>query len=49
MADYFKVTVDELLGRNTHLISKAMLNELEKLIIDKVKKLNVDKQKMVEA
>lgn len=48
LADYFHVTVDELLGRETSLINKMALSERARSIIDKVVNMTDKQQELTE-
>ena len=48
LADYFHVTVDELIGRPTSLINKMLLNDCEQRILDKVLSMNSKQQELTE-
>lgn len=48
LADYFHVTVDELIGRPTNLINKMLLSDRERSIIEKVLSLNPKLQELTE-
>lgn len=43
LADYFHITIDELVGRPTSLINRMVLTERRQTVIDKVIQMN-DKQ-----
>ena len=50
LADYFHVSVDELIGHNyQNTIDKGLLNDLELNIIDVMQKLNKENQIRLEA
>lgn len=46
IADYLKVTIDELLGRPTNLINKMLLTDLERNIIEKVLAMDIKQQEL---
>lgn len=48
LADYFHVTIDELVDRPTSLINRLALSERERSIIDKVLKMNTKQQELTE-
>ena len=48
LADYFHVSLDELVGRPTNLINKMLLSDRERSIIEKVLSLNPNLQELTE-
>lgn len=48
LADYYHVTLDELVGRPTSLINKMVLSDLEKRTIEKFLSLNPKFQELTE-
>ena len=48
LADYYHVTIDELIGRPLSLINKASLSEREQKIIEQVLEMSEDQQKLIE-
>lgn len=48
IADYFQVTLDELVGRPTSIINKMLLSERERSIIDKVLAMNEKQKELTE-
>lgn len=48
LADYYHVTLDELVGRPTSLINRMVLSERERSIIDKVLSMNEKQQELTE-
>ncbi len=48
LADYFHITIDELVDRPTNLINKMALTEREQSIIDKVLKMDNKQQELTE-
>lgn len=48
LADYYHVTLDELVGRPTSLINKMVLSDLEKRTIEKFLSLNPKLQELTE-
>lgn len=48
LADYYHVSLDELIGRPTSLINKMLLSEREQSIIDKILTMNSKQQELTE-
>ena len=48
LANFYHVTIDELVGRPTSIINKSVLTERERLIIEQVLTMNDEEQKLVE-
>ena len=48
LADYFHVTIDELVGRPTNLINKMLLTDLERNIIEKVLAMDIKQQELTD-
>ncbi len=48
LADFYHITIDELVGRPTNLINKMALNERERTIIDKILAMNDKQQELTE-
>ena len=48
LADYYHVSLDELVGRPTNLINKMLLSDRERSIIEKVLSLNPKLQELTE-
>lgn len=48
LADFYHVTIDELVGRPTSLINKSILTERERSIVEQVLTMNDEEQKLVE-
>ncbi len=48
IADFYKISLDDLLGRPTNLLNKNMLSERELSIVDKVLKMNAKQQELTE-
>lgn len=48
IADYYRISLDELVGRPTSLINKMLLSEREQSIIDKILSMNPKQQELTE-
>lgn len=48
LADYFHVSLDELVGRPTSLINKMLLSDKERSIIEKILAMDVKQQELTE-
>ena len=48
LADYYHITIDELVGRPTSLINKMLLSERERSIIEKVLAMDLKQQELTE-
>lgn len=48
LADFFHVTIDELVGRPTNLLNKMTLTERQQTLIDKVLAMNEKQQELTE-
>ena len=48
MADVYHISVDELIGRQTNLLSKLILSQRERSIIDKILAMNEKQQELTE-
>ena len=48
LADFYKVSIDELVGRPTNLLNKMVLSERERNIIDKILSMNDKQQELTE-
>lgn len=48
LADFFKVSLDELVGRPTNLLNKMLLTDRERNIIEKVLAMNEKQQELTE-
>ena len=48
LADYFHVTLDELVGRPTSIINKMLLTDKERSIIEKVLAMDIKQQELTE-
>ena len=48
IADYYHITLDELVGRPTSIINKMLLNDRERSIIDKILSMNDKQQELTE-
>ena len=48
LADYFNITLDELVGRPTSLINKMLLTDQERSIIEKVLAMDIKQQELTE-
>ena len=47
-ADFFKVSLDELVGRPTNLLNKMLLSDRERNILEKVLAMNEKQQELTE-
>lgn len=48
LADFYHITIDELVGRPTSLINKLLLSDCEQRILDKVLSMNTKQQELTE-
>lgn len=48
LADFYHVTIDELIGRPISLINKASLSKMEQQIIENILGLSDEQQKLIE-
>ena len=48
LADYFHITIDELVGRPTNLLNKMTLSESQQRLIDKILAMNGKQQELTE-
>ena len=48
LADFYHVSLDELVGRPTSLINKMLLTDIERNIIEKVLAMDVKQQQLTE-
>ena len=48
IADFYNISIDELVGRPTNMINKMLLSERERNIIDKVLKMDLKQQELTE-
>ncbi|MBR2970039.1 MAG: helix-turn-helix transcriptional regulator [Clostridia bacterium] len=48
LADYFHVSLDELVGRPTNLLNKMTLTERQQTLIDKILAMNEKQQELTE-
>lgn len=48
IANFYNVSIDELVGRPTNMINKLLLSEREQSIIDKVLKMDTKQQELTE-
>ncbi len=48
IADYFNISIDQLVGRPTKILNRMMLNERENSIIEKLLKMNDKQQELTE-
>lgn len=48
LADYYHITIDELVGRPTNLLNKMLLTDRERNIIEKILAMNEKQQELTE-
>lgn len=48
LADFYHITIDELVGRPTSLINRLVLTDRERLLIDKILSMNDKQQELTQ-